>query len=144
MKNNIVTCRCSLTQVSLALQCLQHFVGPVLSRAPYTTNINVGERPEASFLKRYISQHCLTWIPYHLGHCLTYESPGNCHLRVPTIRYGYQNVQNFDANNFGFRPKVDILDFRVLFLKKVFPNGGTLAISRPSASLRGLPPPHPQ
>ena len=33
------------------------------------------------------------------------ESPGNCHLRVPTRRYGYQNVQNFGANNFGFHPQ---------------------------------------
>ena len=30
------------------------------------------------------------------------ENPGNCHLKVPTKRYGYQNVQNFGANNFGF------------------------------------------
>merc|ERR1712005_102614 len=59
------------------------------------------------------------------------ESPGNCHLRVPTRRYGYQNVQNFGANNFGFHPKVDILDFWVLFLKKVFPKIGKLATLGP-------------
>ena len=41
-------------------------------------------------------------IPGNLG---KNESPGNCHLRVPTRRYGYQNVQNFGANNFGFRPQ---------------------------------------
>ena len=55
------------------------------------------------------------------------ESPGHCHLRVPTRRYGYQNVQNFGANNFGFRPKVDIPEFLVLFLTENISKLGTWA-----------------
>ena len=32
-------------------------------------------------------------------------SPGNCQIKVPTGPHGYQTVQNFGANNFGFHPK---------------------------------------
>merc|ERR1712023_471194 len=48
------------------------------------------------------------------------ESPGNCHLRVPTRRYGYQNVQNFGANNFGFHHKSRHFGFSGTFSEKKF------------------------
>ena len=40
-----------------------------------------------------------------LGFWQNLKSPGNCQIRVPTGPHGYQNVQNFGANNFGFHPK---------------------------------------
>ena len=60
-----------------------------------------------------------------------FGSPGNCIIIGPGIYFLDRIVQNFGANNFGFHPKVDILDFWVLFLKKVFPKIGKLATLGP-------------
>merc|ERR1711998_657496 len=70
----------------------------------------------------------LTTRPDLYGLGKNWENPrtsGNCQIKVPTGRFGYQNVQNFGANNFVFYPKSGHSRFLVLFLKKVFPNGGT-------------------
>ena len=40
------------------------------------------------------------------------QSPGNYQIRVPSRQYAHRCVQNFGANNFGFRPKMDISGFQ--------------------------------
>ena len=52
---------------------------------------------------------------------------GNCQIKVPTGRFGYQHVQNLGANNFGFWPQSGHSIFFLHFFWFVFPNGGTLA-----------------